>query len=46
MSNYKDFTIDEKNYANLPVFVDELHDKGRKVVVALVILLKILINFF
>ncbi|GFT67959.1 maltase-glucoamylase, intestinal [Nephila pilipes] len=35
MNNYKDFTFDEKRYANLPAFVDELHDKGRKVVIVL-----------
>ncbi|GFW91958.1 maltase-glucoamylase, intestinal [Trichonephila clavipes] len=35
MNNYKDFTFDEKRYANLPAFVDELHDKGKKVVIVL-----------
>lgn len=37
MNNYKDFTYDEKRFTNLPTFVDDLHAKGRKVVIVLVI---------
>lgn len=36
MNNFKDFTFDGERYQNLPSFVDKLHDKGRKVVIALV----------
>ncbi|GIY02981.1 maltase-glucoamylase, intestinal [Caerostris extrusa] len=35
MNNFKDFTFDEKRYSNLPAFVDELHEKGKKVVIVL-----------
>lgn len=36
MNNFKDFTFDDKKYQTLPAFVDELHDKGRKVIIVLV----------
>lgn len=35
MNNFKDFTFDDNRYQNLPSFVDELHDKGKKVVIVL-----------
>ncbi|XP_054707792.1 sucrase-isomaltase, intestinal-like [Uloborus diversus] len=35
MNNFKDFTYDEKRYQHLPAFVDDLHEKGRKVVIVL-----------
>ncbi|XP_035234016.1 lysosomal alpha-glucosidase-like [Stegodyphus dumicola] len=35
MDNFKDFTYDYDHYRNLPSFIDEIHDKGRKVIIIL-----------
>ncbi|KFM79974.1 Maltase-glucoamylase, intestinal, partial [Stegodyphus mimosarum] len=35
MDNFKDFTYDYDRYQNLPSFIDEIHDKGRKVIIIL-----------
>ncbi|XP_015921861.1 lysosomal alpha-glucosidase isoform X2 [Parasteatoda tepidariorum] len=35
MSSYKDFTYDSKHFQDLPVFIDELHEKGKKVIILL-----------